>query len=231
MSPVRKGRIFNIERKDRKVMSRKTISSIGIILGLVAIFGLVPKGEGEEMVVINTDLGTITVKFFEDSAPKHVESFKLHAKNGYFDGTSFHRIIPGFVIQGGDPNTRDDDRSNDGMGGHAAKFYGVGKEDDPNTWMVPAEFNDRKHERGALSMARSQDPNSAGRQFFICTDPVYRLDGKYTVFGEVVEGMDVVDKIVNSETPRKKEPRYRGPDGDNPVEPIKMTMSLKKAKE
>lgn len=194
-------------------------------MGVMAIAtGLAAPAAKEEFAVIETPMGQIVVKFFPDVAPKHVESFKLHAAGGYFNGTTFHRVIPGFVIQGGDPNTRDSIRTNDGQGGHAAKFFGVGDEKNPETWMLPAEFNSRPHKRGALSMARAMDPNSAGSQFFICVADVNRLDGKYTVFGEVVQGMEAVDAIVAAPTPGKANPGYRGPDADNPISPVKMNV-------
>ncbi len=136
----------------------------------------------EELAVLQTNLGRIVVRFFQDKAPKHVESFKSLIAKGFYDGTKFHRVIPGFMIQGGDPNSKGDDRSLHGTGGPGYK--------------VPAEFNDIKHDRGILSAARSQDPNSAGSQFFLMVAKSPHLDGNYSVFGEVVEGMDVVDKIV-----------------------------------
>ncbi len=166
--------------------------------------------------VINTRFGDIIVEFLPEIAPKHVESFKLHAKNGYFDGTIFHRVIPGFVIQGGDPNSKSDNRAMHGMGGHAAKFFGVGEEDKSDSWMLPAEFSPSPHNRGALSMARAQDPNSAGSQFFICVANVNQLDNKYSVFGNVIKGMDVADMIVNS--PRDSR--------DNPHERVEMNVSI-----
>lgn len=169
-----------------------------------------------EGAVISTEFGDITLEFFDDVAPKHVESFKILARQGYFDGTTFHRVIPGFVIQGGDPNSRLADRSQHGEGGHAGKYFGLGDENDPNTWTIPAEFNDRPHIRGALSMARTPDPNSAGSQFFICVNDVHRLDHQYTVFGKVISGMDVVDRIVS--VPRDER--------DNPKEPIPMTVKI-----
>ncbi len=179
-----------------------------------------------ELAVINTDFGKTVVRFYDDVAPKHVESFKILVSQGYFDGTTFHRVIPGFVIQGGDPNTRDEDRANDGQGGHAGKYYGIGDEEDPNTWQLPAEFSKRRHVRGALSMARSDNPNSAGSQFFICVEPVFRLDGRYTVFGQIVEGMDFIDRIVNVDTPGKLDPNYQGRDKDNPLVPVPVTIRL-----
>ena len=174
-------------------------------------------GKQLDVAVISTKYGDIVLEFYPKGAEKHVDSFITHAKNGYFDGTTFHRVIPGYIIQGGDPNSKDDDRSNDGLGGHAANFYGEGEEENPETWTLPAEFNDRPHITGTLSMARSPGrPNSAGSQFFICVGPTPQLDNKYTVFGQVVEGLDVIQKIVN--TPRDRR--------DNPKEKVEMTVKI-----
>ena len=137
----------------------------------------------KEVAVIETTHGTIKLEFFDDKAPGHVKNFKDLANKNYYDGTTFHRVIPGFMIQAGDPNSKSDDRSQHGTGGPG--------------YSIDAEFNDIKHERGVLSMARSQDPNSAGSQFFICVNDAFFLDGQYTAFGKVIEGMDVADKIVN----------------------------------
>ena len=169
-----------------------------------------------DVAVISTKYGDMVLEFYPNIAKKHVESFITHAKNGYFDGTTFHRVIPGFVIQGGDPNSKDDDRSNDGTGGYAAKFYGEGEEENPETWTLPAEFNDRLHIAGTLSMARGGAPNSAGSQFFICAGPTPQLDNKYTVFGQVVEGLDVIQEIVNMPRDRR----------DNPKEKVEMTVKI-----
>jgi peptidyl-prolyl cis-trans isomerase B (cyclophilin B) len=136
----------------------------------------------EDVAVLKTSLGTIVFRFYEKDAPGHVANFKKLANSKFYDGTTFHRVIPGFMIQGGDPNSKDADRGNDGIGGAG--------------WNVPAEFNAQKHLRGTVSMARAQDPNSASSQFFICIKPQPALDGKYSVFGQVLEGQDVVDKIV-----------------------------------
>ena len=152
----------------------------------------------KEVAVIETTHGTIKLEFFEDKAPGHVKNFKDLANKNFYDGTTFHRVIPGFMIQGGDPNSKSDNRSSHGTGGPGHT--------------IDAEFNDTKHERGVLSMARSQDPNSAGSQFFICVKDANFLDGQYTAFGKVIEGMDVVDKIVN-------EPRDSN---DNPEEKMEM---------
>ena len=169
-----------------------------------------------DVAVISTKYGDMVLEFYPNIAKKHVDSFITHTKNGYFDGTTFHRVIPGFVIQGGDPNSKDDDRSNDGMGGNAAKFYGEGEEENPETWTLPAEFNDRLHITGTHSKARSQAPNSAGSQFFICANSTPQLDNKYTVFGQVIDGLDVIQKIVN--TPRDRR--------DNPKEKVEMTVTV-----
>jgi cyclophilin family peptidyl-prolyl cis-trans isomerase len=136
---------------------------------------------------IQTKFGDIALEFFPDAAPKTVENFKKLAGSGFYDGLIFHRIVPGFVIQGGDPNTKS--ISNKGRWGTG----GPG-------WTVKAEFNKNKHSMGAMSMARSQDPNSAGSQFFIVLKDSNFLDGQYTVFGKVTSGMDIVDKIAALKT-------------------------------
>jgi len=169
-----------------------------------------------DVAVVSTRYGDMVLEFYPEVAEKHVDSFLTHARNGYFNGTTFHRVIPGFVIQGGDPNSKSDDRSTHGMGGHAANFYGIGQEDDSNSWMLPAEFNSRPHLTGSLSMARSQSPNSAGSQFFICAGPTPQLDNQYTVFGQVVKGLDVIQKIVNSPRDRR----------DNPKDKVEMNVSV-----
>ena len=150
---------------------------------------------GKEVAVIETVHGTIKLEFFEDKAPGHVKNFKDLANKNFYDGTTFHRVIPGFMIQGGDPNSKSDDRSRHGTGGPGHT--------------IDAEFNDTKHQRGVLSMARSQDPNSAGSQFFICVKDSFFLDGQYTAFGRVIEGMDVADKIVNESRDSNDNPETR----------------------
>jgi len=146
-------------------------------------------------VDLETTAGTITLEFFPDKAPNHVRNFIELASAGFYDGTNFHRVIPGFMIQGGDPNTKSGPRDTWGMGGS------------PKT--INAEFNDTHHARGILSAARTNDPNSASSQFFICVADAGHLDGQYTAFGKVQSGMDVVDTIVNGKT-------Y----GEQPVEPV-----------
>jgi peptidyl-prolyl cis-trans isomerase B (cyclophilin B) len=133
---------------------------------------------------LETSQGTITIRFFPDKAPNHVRNFIDLAEQGFYDGVRFHRVIPGFMIQGGDPNSKSDDRGAWGTGGSGRN--------------VAAEFNDVSHKRGIVSMARSQDPDSASSQFFIVVKDSTFLDKQYTVFGEVVKGMDVADKIVKS---------------------------------
>jgi peptidyl-prolyl cis-trans isomerase B (cyclophilin B) len=142
--------------------------------------------------VLETDMGKIVITFYREDAPKTVENFTKLVNEGFYDGTYFHRVIPGFMIQGGDPNTKDSDRSNDGMGNPG--------------YTVDAEFNKQKHVRGTASMARSRHPNSAGSQFFICVAKTDHLNYKYTVFGKVDEGMDVVDMIVNAKRDKRDNP-------------------------
>ena len=149
--------------------------------------------------------GNIEVKFFPDLAPNHVKNMVTLAHNHFYDGTTFHRVIPGFMIQGGDPNSKETDRSRHGSGGPGHR--------------VNAEFSSHPHTRGTLSMARAQDPNSAGSQFFICVADANFLDGQYTAFGEVVSGMEIVDRIVNVQR-----------DGnDNPLQRIEMKASVTEA--
>lgn len=141
-----------------------------------------------EVAVIKTSAGEMVVEFWADVAPKTVENFKKLSRDGFYDGTAFHRIIKGFMIQGGDPLTKDASKE---------EFWGTG---DPG-YKVKAEFNDRSHQRGVLSMARSQHPDSAGSQFFICLGDASFLDRQYTAFGKVIKGDDVLGKI--GDTPVK----------------------------
>ncbi len=160
------------------------------------------KKMSETTAVIETKFGNIELKFFPDVAPNHVNNFIELAKKGFYDGTVFHRVIPGFMIQGGDPNSKNADKATHGTGGPG--------------YTVKAEFSDKPHKRGILSMARAADPNSAGSQFFICVADAPFLDKQYTVFGEVVSGMDVVDKIVS----QPRDPR------DNPNERVEMKVKV-----
>ena len=161
------------------------------------------------LVTLQTDMGDITLKFFYDKAPHHVQNFVDLAASGFYDGTMFHRVIPGFMIQGGDPQTKkaEDPRHPYGTGGNVVG----GKEQ-----MVKAEFNDTPHKRGILSMARSSDPNSASSQFFIVVKDSNFLDNQYSAFGEVVSGLDAADKI--AATPRGA--------NDQPNQPIRIKKAL-----
>jgi peptidyl-prolyl cis-trans isomerase B (cyclophilin B) len=160
------------------------------------------KKMSQTTAVIETKFGNIEIKFFPEVAPIHVSNFIELAKKGFYDGTCFHRVIPGFMIQGGDPNSKDMDRSKYGTGGPG--------------YTVKAEFNNKPHKRGILSMARSQHPDSAGSQFFVCVADAPFLDNKYTVFGEVTSGMEAADKIVSQQRDKK----------DNPVERIEMKVKV-----
>ena len=186
-----------------------------ILIFLIGVL-LMSCSKDQKVAIISTKFGDMVVEFFPDVAPKHVENFQILAEEEYYNGTTFHRVIPGFMIQGGDPNSKDLDRMNDGTGGRAGKFFGIGRENDPESWTVPAEFNDTPHQRGTLSMARSQNIDSGSSQFFICHDNAPFLDGQYTVFGQLISGIEVVDEIVNSE----RDPR------DNPLDRVEMTVSL-----
>jgi len=159
------------------------IFSVLLILGF--LFLLIGCGGSvkEEVAVLETTMGQIVLGFYPDSAPLHVESFKKLSREGVYDGVLFHRVIPKFVIQGGDPKTADPSTPKE--------LYGTGG----TGHNLQAEFNERPHVHGTLSMARAQDPNSADSQFFICLEKITHLDGKYTVFGEVLKGLDVVDSI------------------------------------
>jgi peptidyl-prolyl cis-trans isomerase B (cyclophilin B) len=167
--------------------------------------------------IIKTKFGEMEIKFFPDLAPKHVENFIKLAKGGVYNGTIFHRVIPGFMIQGGDPNTKDPAKK---------ETYGQGGPGHS----VKAEFNDTPHKRGIVSMARAADPDSAGSQFFIVVEDSRFLDAKYTVFGEVVKGIGVADKIVSQprvvcDAQGRPTPAGQG-SCDNPLERIEMTVTI-----
>jgi peptidyl-prolyl cis-trans isomerase B (cyclophilin B) len=157
-----------------------------------------PRDYANTQAVLQTDMGDITIKFLYDKAPNHVKNFVDLAASGFYDGTMFHRVIPGFMIQGGDPLTKkpEDPRQAYGTGGN-------GK----NT--IKAEFNDTPHKRGVVSMARASDPNSASSQFFIVVKDSNFLDNQYSAFGEVVSGMEVADRIAN--VPRSANDRPNTP--------------------
>jgi peptidyl-prolyl cis-trans isomerase B (cyclophilin B) len=144
-----------------------------------------PVNTSNEVAVIKTSEGEMVVQFWTDAAPNTIENFKKLARAGFYDGTIFHRIVKGFMIQGGDPNSKDPAKEESyGQGGPGYK--------------TKAEFNHHSHNRGVTSMARGPDPDSAGSQFFICLAPVPRLDGQYTTFGKLIKGEDVLEKIGNT---------------------------------
>ncbi len=173
----------------------------GLLLVLVVGGGAFLFLGGIEQGVIETEVGNIVIEFFPGDAPNTVKNWKDLARTDFFNGTTFHRTIAGFMIQGGDPNSKDDNPYNDGLGGPG--------------YTLDAELNDRNHVRSTVSMARGPSINSAGSQFFICLDNLPRLDRQYTVFGEVVEGMDTVDAIVR---------RPLNPENtERPLRPIPMT--------
>ena len=140
-----------------------------------------------EVAVIKTSEGDMVIEFWPNVAPKTVENFKTLAKKGFYDGTCFHRVIKGFMIQGGDPLSKD--LNQEGRWGTGGPGYNV-----------KAEFNDRHHDRGVISMARSSDPDSAGSQFFICHGSPRQLDHQYTAFGKLTKGDDVLEKIATAPT-------------------------------
>ena len=149
----------------------------------------------DKVAELHTTAGEIDIRFFPDVAPNHVKNFIDLAQKGFYNGTKFHRVIPGFMIQGGDPNTKTNDTSSWGTGGSGKN--------------IAAEFNTISHKRGIVSMARASDPNSASSQFFIVVKDSPFLDRQYTVFGQVTKGMDVADKIVNA--PRDANDRPNNP--------------------
>jgi len=151
--------------------------------------------ETNEVAVIKTTQGEITIAFWPDVAPKTVENFKALARKGFYDGTALHRIVKGFMVQGGDPLTKDPKQES---------RWGTG---DPG-YKIKAEFSDKPHVRGVISMARSSDPNSAGSQFFICLADARFLDKQYTAFGQLVKGDDVLGKLGDT-------PTARGSGGEN----------------
>ena len=186
--------------------------SIGLFTGCGGkpeVTPVTPHAATGPKAIIKTKFGDMHIKFYPDVAPKHVESFMKLAKSGFYDGTIFHRVIPGFMIQGGDPNTKNSLRKDS---------YGQGgpKDEKGNPVLLKAEFNDTPHKRGIVSMARANEPDTAGSQFFIVVEPSHFLDGKYTAFGEVTRGLGVADKIVM--LPKN--------DRDLPNERIEMTVTI-----
>ncbi len=171
-----------------------TDSQVEALIAGLADYQQAPATE-DDIVTMETTAGTIKLKLYTDLTPGHADNFKKLANYGFYDSTTFHRVIPGFVIQGGDINSRGSDRTIYGHGGPG--------------YMIDAEFNPRPHVRGTLAMARSTDPHSAGSQFYIALGRLARLDNKYTVFGQVIEGLEVVDAIAAAPTD----------DRDNPIHP------------
>src|SRR3954466_15905537 len=168
-----------------------------------------PMNSSNEVAVIKTSEGDMVVQFWTDAAPKTIENFKKLARQGFYDGTTFHRIVKGFMIQGGDPNSKDPAKENS---------YGEGG---PG-YNINAEFNDHSHARGVISMARGPDPDSAGSQFFICVAPVHRLDHQYTTFGKLIKGENVLEKIGNPPVERNAQGEPSKPTKRVAVESIKI---------
>jgi peptidyl-prolyl cis-trans isomerase B (cyclophilin B) len=168
-----------------------------------------PMSSSNEVAVIKTSDGEMVVQFWTDAAPNTIENFKKLARSGFYDGTIFHRIVKEFMIQGGDPLTKDPKKeSSYGTGGPGYK--------------IKAEFNDHSHERGVLSMAREPDPDSAGSQFFICLAPVTRLDHEYTTFGKLIKGDDVLGKIGDTPVARNSGGENSKPSKRVVIESIKI---------
>jgi len=168
-----------------------------------------PMNASNEVAVIKTSEGDMVVQFWNDAAPNTIENFKKLARSGFYDGTIFHRIVKGFMIQGGDPNSKDlGKESSYGQGGPGYK--------------IKAEFNDRSHERGVISMARSSDPDSAGSQFFMCLASVPRLDHQYTTFGRLIKGDDVLEKIGDTPVTRSSKGENSKPTKRVVIESIKI---------
>jgi peptidyl-prolyl cis-trans isomerase B (cyclophilin B) len=168
-----------------------------------------PMNASDEVAVIKTSEGDMVVQFWNDGAPNTIENFKKLAGSGFYDGTIFHRIVKRFMIQGGDPNSKDlGKESSYGQGGPGYK--------------IKAEFNDRSHKRGVISMARSSDPDSAGSQFFICLASVPRLDHQYTTFGKLIKGDDVLEKIGDTPVTRSSTGENSKPTKRVVIESIKI---------
>ena len=195
------------------------IMKLSIVLAVLlssALFAAEEKKEektsmnaSNEVAVIKTSEGEMVVQFWTDAAPNTIENFKKLAREGFYDGTIFHRIVKGFMIQGGDPNSKDPAKESS---------YGQG---DPG-YKIKAEFNDHSHERGVISMARSSDPDSAGSQFFICLASVPRLDHQYTTFGKLIKGDDVLEKIGNAPVTRNSAGEMSKPTKRIVIESIKI---------
>lgn len=192
-------------------MKSKTAAAILVLCAFAVSGHAAQKGKkkvtardyANTIAILQTDMGDITLKFHYDKAPKHVENFVDLAAKGFYDGTMFHRVIPGFMIQGGDPLTKKPEAP--------GRPYGTGGNVDAagKEVRIKAEFNDTPHKRGVVSMARASDPNSASSQFFIVVKDSNFLDQQYSAFGEVVSGMEVADKIVS--VPRNSSDRPNQP--------------------
>jgi peptidyl-prolyl cis-trans isomerase B (cyclophilin B) len=202
----------------RGAAAMRSLMLCGVLLGIGLLAGCggkadvkpaAPVPDSGPKAIIKTKFGDIYIKFYPDVAPKHVENFIKLAKSGFYDGTIFHRVIPGFMIQGGDPNTKSALRKD---------TYGQGgpKDEKGNPVLLKAEFSDTPHKRGIVSMARASEPDTAGSQFFIVVEPSYFLDRKYTAFGEVTKGLGIADRIVS--LPKN--------DRDLPNERIEMTVTI-----
>jgi len=192
-----------------------SIFAVALLLGSAAFAVDEKKAENptmntsNEVAVIKTSEGDMVVQFWTDAAPNTIENFKKLARSSFYDSTIFHRIVKGFMIQGGDPNSKDAGKeSSYGEGGPGYK--------------IKAEFNDHSHERGIISMARSSDPDSAGSQFFICLAPVPRLDHQYTTFGKLIKGDDVLEKIGDTPATRNSTGEMSKPTKRVVIESIKI---------
>jgi peptidyl-prolyl cis-trans isomerase B (cyclophilin B) len=183
------------------LLSLLTIVALGVVSARSEETKTEPKkavsnSTADEVAVIKTSEGEMVLEFWPDVAPGHVENFKKLARQGFYDGTAFHRVIKGFMIQGGDPLTKDESQKS---------RWGTG---DPG-YKIKAEFNSKPHTRGVLSMARSQDPNSAGSQFFICHGEPRFLDNQYTAFGKLIKGDETLEKIATTQTGAQDRPNKR----------------------
>jgi peptidyl-prolyl cis-trans isomerase B (cyclophilin B) len=188
---------------------RSSILALLLALAAVPLAACGPTIDANKVAVFETSYGKIVFEFYPEVAPKHVAAFQEMISNGFFDGTKFHRVIPGRAIQGGDPNSKDDDPSDDGLGA-------------PGQATIPAEFSTTlKHVRGTVSAARKgNDVNSATSQFFICAGNESAFDGQYSIFGHVIDGLSVVDIIANAPL-RTDNPQLR----ERPVAPVTITRA------
>src|SRR6266487_4768656 len=185
------------------------LTGLALVTAIIRAEEKKPMNTSNEVAVIKTSEGDMVVQFWNDAAPKTIENFKKLARSGFYDGTIFHRIVKGFMIQGGDPNSKDlGKESSYGQGGPGYK--------------IKAEFNDRSHERGVISMARSSDPDSAGSQFFICLASVPRLDHQYTTFGRLIKGDDVLGRIGDTPVTRSSSGENSKPTKRVVIESIKI---------